>query len=712
MATDAKADDKVIEQARERYDRGWQRERRNQAEAYYDLKFRRGHKEDQWDPEALKVRKDRPALTINEIPAFIRQVTGDQRQSRPAIRVIPVDNGADVETAKVLTDLCRYVENRSYAKHVYTTAGDSQVACGIGHWQVGTEYANSSTFNQEIRISGIEDGVAVIWDPDSVLPTREDAMWCFVPVDVSRSAFKERWPDKVPADFSFTGTMSESFSIWSGDDFIRVAQYWVKEPVQRTLALLADGSIDDLTDSLGDAGSEQSAQALAWYEANGARIERRDSFKVYRYLITQSDVLERAEWPGMHIPIVPVIGEEVRIGREVYRHGIVRYARDPQRMLNYYASADAEVVALQPKAPYIATIKQVQNHMDLWGSANTDNFPVLIYDADPQAPGKPERVAPPQGSAAIQAGRLQAYQDMKSVIGIYDAGLGARSNETSGVAIAARDRQSDTGTFVYHDNLALAVQRTGQIIVDLIPHIYDTQRVIRIMGEDGKLSAIEINKPVIEGGLEKVMNDLTVGSYDVVVEMGPNYATKRQEARDSMNEFIRAFPPAAGVIGDLVAKAQDWPNAQEIGERLEEILPPPIKAKLRQEKQATQQAAGQNPQPDPEQQAAAQQQAEAAQMRQAEIAAAMAKLQAEVQESQAKARAAEANAEKAETELQIKLAELHGKRMGITHQDERHRFEIAKEIDDHNAGHAREQQRHDATLEKMNRPVEGQAAVQ
>lgn len=709
MTESSKASDKVIEQARERYDRGWQREKQNQAEAYYDLKFRRGHKEDQWDPEALHVRRDRPVLTINEIPAFIRQVAGDQRQSRPAIKVIPVDNGADVKTAEVLTDLCRYIENRSYAKRIYTIAGDSQVACGIGHWQITTEYASTSTFNQEIRIVGIEDGVAVVWDPDAVLPTKEDAQWCFVPVDVSRAAFKERWPDKVPTDFSFTGTMSESFSNWSGDDFIRVAQYWVKEPIERTLALLPDGSIEDLTDTLGDAKGEQLKEAFAWYEANGARIEKRDSFKVCRYLVTQTDVLERAEWPGMHIPIVPLIGEEIRIGREVYRHGIVRYARDPQRMLNYFASAEAEVIALQPKAPFIATQKQVQNHMDMWGVANTDNLPVLIYDADPVAPGKPERVAPPQGSAAIQAGRLQAYQDMKSVIGIYDAGLGAKSNETSGIAIRARDQQSDTGTFVYHDNLALAVQRTGQIIVDLIPHIYDTQRVIRILGEDGKLSAIEINKPVIEGGVEKVMHDLTAGSYDVAVEMGPNYATKRQEARDSMNEFIRAFPPAAGVIGDLVAKAQDWPNAQEIGERLEEILPPPIKAKLQQERQA---ATGQPAQPDPQQQAMAEQQARAQQAEQMQMQAAMAKLQAEVLESQAQAKKAVAEAEKAEVELEIKRAELRGADLEQQLKSERHHFEIAKELDDYNAGHVREQQRHDADLERMNRQSDERTAVQ
>jgi hypothetical protein len=572
----------ILKEALENYQSAYEFARGNIEDAIEDLKFRRGKKEDQWDAEALNVRKDRPCLTINVLPQFIRQVTGDQRQMRPSIKVNPVDSRGDPRTADVLAGLVRYIENRSNAKQVYTTAADSQVTAGIGHWQIITEYASSTTFNQELRIQGIDDGVQVLWDPDSVLPTREDAMFCHVPMDISRAKFKVKWPDAKSDGFAFDIANAEG---WYTGDSIRVSVYWVKKPIKRSLVLMPDGSIDDITDQTQGYGKAELQGAAEFYQARGARFEQRDGFKVCRYLMTAADVLETTEWPGMHIPIIPVIGEEVRIGKEVYRHGVVRYARDPQRMVNYYASAEAELMALQPKAPYVATLKQVQNHIDIWDTANTENHSVLIYDADPMAPGPPQRVAPPQASQAIQLGKQQALEDTKRVIGIYDAGLGAKSNETSGKAILARQREGDVGTFVYIDNFGMAIQRTGQILLDLIPHYYDTQRTVRIVGVDGAEDVVDINKPVIEDGLEKTINDLTVGAYDVTLETGPSYSTKREESRDGMREFIQAFPDVVPVIGDLFAKMQDWPYADEIGERMKVMQPPEVK-KMLAEKEA------------------------------------------------------------------------------------------------------------------------------
>lgn len=577
----------IVKTALEQYERALERDRVNQDEAYEDLRFRKG---EQW-PEKDKAEREsggHVCLTINRLPQFIRQVTGDMRQMRPSIKAVPVDSRGDPKTADVISGIIRYIENRSAARHIYTKAADTQVCAGIGHWEVTTEYASSTTFNQEIRIVGVADSVSVLWDPDAILPTREDAMFCFVPVDVTRAKFKERWPDSNAEDFGDTKFTSSG---WVGDDFVRVAAYWVKKPIKRTLALLPDGSIDDLT-------NDDDPNKLELLKAHGARIEERDSFEVCRYLITCSQVLEKTDWPGLHIPVVPAIGEEVTIGRECYRHGVVRFARDPQRIYNYFRSAQTEVIALQPKAPFIATQDQVKNHIDQWNSANSKNWPVLLYDVDPKSPGTvPSRVAPPVSSQGITEGTLQAADDMKAVIGIYDASLGARSNETSGVAIRARQREGDVGTFVYIDNFALAIQRTGQIIVDLIPHVYDTERMVRIVGEDGKEELLEVNKPVILNGMQKTLHDVTVGAYDVTLQQGPSYSTKREEARESMTEFIRAYPPAAGLIGDLYAKAQDWPQADEIGQRLESTLPPQIQHQIAVKKA---QDEGQPPPPPPE----------------------------------------------------------------------------------------------------------------
>lgn len=735
----------VHEEALLEYDRDYNRERGNIEEAYEDLRFRRGRKEDQWDALALAARINRPCLVINKLPQFIRQVTGDMRQSRPGIKVVPVDSGADVKTAEVRAGMIRYVENRSKAKHVYTTGADSQVTCGIGHWAVTTEYAHAGTFNQEIRVIGIEDGVSVLWDADAFLPTKSDADHCFVPNDMTTAKFKKKHP-KAKADgfdTSLYGLGTSSwFSSWAADDYIRVAEYWKKKPIKRTLALLPDGSIEDLTDQIKDVPPDQVKAGLKWLgEQKQARIEQRESYKICRYLISMAEVLEESDWPGMHIPVVPVIGEEVRIGREVYRHGIVRYARDPQRMENYYASAETEVIALQPKAPWIGTKIQFEKNYDLWETANTEAHPFLEYTVDPKAPGPPQRVPPPVGSPAISEAKMRNSEDMKAVIGIYDSSLGAKSNETSGIAIARRDAQGDTGTFVYHDNFALAIERTAEIINELFPKIYDTQRTVQIIGDDGKPDMVEINKPQMLEGVNKVMHDMTSGSYDVVMEQGPNYATKREQAQDGMTAFIQAFPPAAPVMGDIYAKNMDWPQAEQIGERLEELLPPQIKAKLQADKQKREQSAGQPPSPEMQQQAAAQQEQQqkaqaAEQMQMAEIKAKTDEQEAKAQEATAKARKANAEADMVELDVQIKRAALAQSHMDELRKIEGHDHAMARGHVDHHQktqhaqdtheigltlkgfGEQRAQQQHEqgaekhkATIKQMTAPQEP-AAVQ
>jgi hypothetical protein len=218
------------------------------------------------------------------------------RRKRPGIKVVPVDSGADIETADVRGGMIRYVENRSKAKHVYTTGADSQVTCGIGHWQVTTEYAHAGTFNQEIRIAGIDDGVAVVWDADASGPVKEDADHCFVPTDMSLAKFKQRWPDAQASGFDIPG--SGAFTNWASDDYIRVAVYWKKKPIKRTLALFKDGTIDDLTD-VSRIRKESVAQGRHGLpEKQGARIEKRDSYTICRYLMTMAEIWRRPTGPA------------------------------------------------------------------------------------------------------------------------------------------------------------------------------------------------------------------------------------------------------------------------------------------------------------------------------------------------------------------------------------------------------------------------------
>lgn len=661
-------DDNFIKVAMERYSRAREREDENIEQAFEDLLFRAG--ENQWDATTKQDRIDeeRPCLVVNQVPQFVRQVTGDIRQMRPAIQVVAVDDEADPDTADQMSGLVRYIENRSDAKDAYFKGADSQVTCGVGHWRVLTEYAAESTFDQEIRIAAVEDGVSVLWDPDAALPTREDANWCFVPVDISLDAFKEKYPDATAA--SFGSDDWKWLSEWKTDSHVRVAEYWLKKPITRRLAKVQDVDGMHVMD-LEDMDEDVRAQI----ESDGTEIFERPGFIVERYIITSGDILEKPEapFPSRFIPIVPVWGEEIRIGRRIVRHGVVRFLRDPQRIFNYNISCDTEVIALQPKAPWIGTEKNFTKHQKMWEQANRKAFPYLPYTPDASNNKQPpQRVAPAVSSSGLLNSMSLAVENMNRVTGIYPSALGESGNETSGKAIIARQREGDTGTFVYLDNFTRAINHTGRILVDMIPTIYDTERTVRILGEDGRVDTIKLNQ-VLEGdGINEpeVRMDVTIGSYDVVTQTGPSYTTKREESREGMLALMQAAPNLAPLVLDLFAKAQDWPLADQIAARVRATIPPQILQASEEEEgigtegeegqpQGAQQVPPEEPQqPGPEEI----EDAKMADLAQSEIELAEINVAKEKDLAAAQIKKAEADAETAEINTEIKRLDLEAKR--------------------------------------------------
>lgn len=575
-------------EALSRYERALQRERDNIEAAYEDLAFYSGT---QWPQELLSRREseDRPALTFNRLPQFVHQVTGDIRQMRPAIKVVAIDDGADEETAEVLAGLIRYVENRSDATHVYPSAADSQVTCGVGCWRVNIEYADDTTYNKELGIELVEDPVSVLFDPDAAHPTRKDAMFAFEPIDMTRASFNEMFPDFVAASLDPLQIKSAPLG-WFSEDVVRVAKYWYKVTVKKRLCI-GGGSTEDVTDD-----PQKEAECVA----KGYKVEVRPGYAVkMRYMTGISFVTpvdqdkDIVDWPGRYIPLIPVYGEEIRIGRKRVRKGLVRDAKDPQRLFNFMRSAQAEMVALQPKAPFIGTEDNFKDYEGYWQTANTKAHAYLPYRPDPKNGGAPpQRVPPPVSSQGLTEQLAQAENDLHSVTGIYNPSLGAPSNETSGRAIMARQQEGDTGTFLYIKNFALAVGHTGRVLLDLVPHVYDAQRTIRIIGEDGKMNLVKVNEQTglqpepdanpeeMEdlSALNTVKNDVTIGAYDIHMEMGPSYTTKRAEMKDGMTAILQSLPQVAPIMLDLFAKAQDWPMADKIAKRLHHMLPPQIQA--------------------------------------------------------------------------------------------------------------------------------------
>ncbi len=563
-------------EAMKRYNRGWEHDRINIERAYADLNFLAGF---QWlqELENQRLQDGRPVLTFNRVPQFVRQVTGDIRQMRPSIKVVPVGSGADEKIAEIREGLIRHIEQASDATlDVYVDAADSQVACGIGHIEVAGEYSEDTDYEQNLVIRALDDHVSVIWDPDARKKTRSDAIYCFVPTDLTREAYKNAYPDHPVNDMgNWDGQYVDN---WYDDDRIRVSRYWYKVATKRKLFKLPDGTIQDVTD--------EEPEVVAQYQAQGGVPFERDGFKVYWRMMNGTEFLtEPQEWPGRYIPIIPFVGEEIRVGGRIERHGIVRFLADPQRAYNYARSTETEFVGLQPKAPYIGTDENFKDYAEEWDTANVKNWPYMRYTPDPKNGNiAPQRIAPPSTSPGLALCVNNALNDMQGVVGIYNSSLGAKSNEDSGVAIRSRESQTDTGTYVYMANFALGIAQTARVANDLVPHYYDTERIIRIIGTDGKSRQVAINQPgeglVVEGVTPNMLNDITVGTYDIQMEMGPSYATQREAARAGMADFVKAFPQAAPILADMFAELQDWPRKEDVAERLQTLLPPPIQAKL------------------------------------------------------------------------------------------------------------------------------------
>lgn len=577
-----------------RFDAAMTADRGNREDAADDLRFVAG---DQWLDAVRRQREaqGRPVLTINRMPQFIRQVTGDMRQSRPSIKFAPVDDKGDVEVAKIYNGLTRQIERQSRADMAYTLAFQGAVSCGIGHFRITTEYAPDAVTEQDIFIRAIQSSLAVVWDPNAKEVDRSDARYCFVVEGMSRDAYKERWPDAGESSVA-DGDLSHSALFWQTQDEVRVAEYWYRRPVKRTLAQTADGQVLDLTEI---------RKELHQFLDIVARREV-DSFDVEMVMVSGDAVLEGPyRFPVPHIPIIPVIGEETIVGTRVIRSGLIRHAKDPQRLYNIWRSSAAESIGLAPKAPYLVTPAMIKSFEGLWNRAGEAPLPYLIYNPDQTAPGgKPERIAQPQPPSAMWQEAKIAADDMQATTGIYDASLGARSNETSGKAILARQREGDTSTYHFFDNLTHAIQRAGTIIGALIPKIYDTERVVRLLNEDGSEAWARVNQRVIDGadGRPVIINDLTVGKYDVTAISGPSYTTQRIEAANAMIEFMRVFPAAGPVMADMIAEMMDWPRADELAQRLQALLPPQVQAAIQQAKEGGgegQMPPQQEQQPDP-----------------------------------------------------------------------------------------------------------------
>jgi hypothetical protein len=571
------SDDEIIREAREAFELAADYEAENRRDALDDLRFARLG--EQW-PERVRREREmdgRPCLTINRLPAFIRQVVNDARQNKPAMVVHPVDSRADPATAELFNGLIRHIEQSSDAEVAYDTALDFAVTGGFGYFRINTRYASDDAFDQDLVIERVANPFSIYGDPDGTAADSSDWNTAFVVDTLPKATFEARWKGAEAVDWG-ADSYAQLSGPWLEGDRVMVAEYWRREPVQRTLLALSDGQVVE-------AAVYQAQKTM--FDALGVSVvgqpRRVASHKVTQRILTGAEVLERVDWAGRFIPIVPVYGEELHVDGKRRLRSLVRDAKDPQRMFNYWRTTTTELVALAPKTPFIGRKGAFETDSAKWATANTETHAYIEYDG-PEPPQRQPFAGPPAG--AMQEA-LSASDDMKAIMGLHDASLGMASNETSGRAIMMRQREGDVSTFHYIDNLSRALRHGGRILLDLIPRVYATARVIRVLGADGTAQAVAVNQPPAQaagGGaspqLAKIekLYDLTVGKYDLTVESGPSFTTRREEAANQMIELIRAYPQAAPLIGDLLAKNLDWPGADEIAARLQSMLPAQARA--------------------------------------------------------------------------------------------------------------------------------------
>jgi hypothetical protein len=547
-----------LKDLRENYQHDLEADSDNRKAALEDKKFVAG---EQWDPMVLQQRQGLPCLVINTVPQFTAQLVGDWRENKTAVKVIPAENG-DKATADIRSDLIRSIETKCRADRTYDSAFESMIQCGDGAFRVGVKYARDDVFDQDIALEPVEDCLSVVWDRLSIDPTGRDAKRCYVDDVLPKKEFKKAWPDSDPSELSESEQRTMSLSGWLESNTVKVTEHWRMIERKRMLAMFEDGSIHIAE-----------GKALDDLRAKHGEVTKTRLTNVryaQMHLVTGYDILAGPyEYKINRLPIIRMSGRTVSIAERRVRFGLVRFMKDAARLRNFWRSVAAEQLGYAPKAQWLAPESAVEGREDMFRKAHLSRDPLLVYNDDASAP--PERIEPPVMQTALLNEAQINTQDMKDVTGIHDASLGIKSNETSGRAIMARQREGDVASLTYYDTGNAAILEAGDVINQLIPQIYDGTRIVRIIGEDEAAKLIKINDP-----MDPSSPDLSTGGYDVCITTGASYTTRRVEAAEAMMEAIQVYPELMQIAGDLVVKAQDWPGAEELSERLRKTIPPQL----------------------------------------------------------------------------------------------------------------------------------------
>lgn len=561
-------DEATIVEMRKRFDRCVTAEQENRENYVKDLRM--SSSADQWDEEVKKKRGlNRPAMTFNMLNLVVKQIIGDYRQNKLNIKVLPAGAQSTDQIADIFAGLIRHIERDSHAEYAYTNALECACRGNIGWIRVMTEYEADDVFHQKLVIRPVHNSLTVYCDPAAKLITRSDAEFMFITERMNKEDYKRKYPKAEPGGWDLN---SDDYSEnWESDDDIRLCEYYTKEKVNARLAQFDSGAVVQI-----DSDDEIKAlEQIGWKVVKEREAER---VNIRWRRCSGFEVLEERVYKTKTIPVIPVLGEEVNVEGKTLLRSAVFYALDSQKSYNYERSTSIERNALSAKAPWKVTQKEIEQWKEQWDNVNNTPQPYLVFSVDPAHPQGPERIEPPTPAAAEIQSAQAAAQDLQRTTGIFDAQLGQKSNVLSGVGLSEQQSQGATSTFIFPDNARTGIEHCGRVLVDWIPVVYDTERVVRVISTEEDISLETVNQqkanPIL--GITEVLNDITVGKYDVIVTAGKAFASRRREAVDGMLKFAQAFPQQGALVSDLIIGNMDVPGGEVMAERIKRSLPPQI----------------------------------------------------------------------------------------------------------------------------------------
>ena len=542
----------------------------------------------QWDDQAARdrFRKHKSVLEFNQLNTHIMQVVGAQRQNTPSAKVRANFKDADQKMIDIREGLLRQVEFRSRSDIAYQTCFKSQLSGGFGAIQVDIDYESSESFELEPKIYRIEDPTTCFWDPYSKDVDKGDGKFCGQYINMPRKEFEKRYPDvKQPASFP-NSTFVSSWTGWGNSQTITIADYYCKEFYKETIVELSDGRTMPLRDAEVAIAEYELMMSQQMINENNQMmpsvpvlsIERKKKVEKYRimhYKMVYDEIIDRSEWPSELLPFIYVDGDSDRIDGEQLTRSYIHFAKDAQRQYNYVASEMTDALVHSQRSQWIASPEQVstQEQQLLW--TNPEIHGVLMANKDKYGQF-PEKTQPFTLAPTLFQMLESSQNDMTNILGRYQANLGAQGNETSGVAIANRVKQGNVSTFIYFDNLNRGIQSVQNVILSLIPRIYDSTRDVVLRNDDGAQKIKTLNKPMPFGQVENQIDD---SSYSVEVSVGPSYETQKSQALDQLINLARVNPQVFPLIADLIAENFDLENMPQLVERLKNMVPPQVLAK-------------------------------------------------------------------------------------------------------------------------------------